>query len=420
MDTHARDNTRDRPEVGLDRIQRLFAGRRSGSGLEGLEDAGAQAQPDFSDGSLKDRLDGARAELKRIVKMHLGNDPAAHQLVDELVRRGDRALRMLRDGDPALTGANGFLGDLEVIARTDGSRPSFMVKNGAVDLSSSPIGDWGPSLAASDASGHLEKAISCVGRIDDPAARAGFQGTGFLIAENLIVTNRHVLQVVADQDNEGAWRFHRGAKIDFGHEFNGRDSVMPRALKSVVFVGPDPITSPVVHSRLDLVLIEIAPLPAGQRAPYILPLDIAPAWAADQTRIYTIGYPAQPDLLLGYSPTLLEQLFKSTFGFKRLAPGEIIRPVATSTAPWTLAHDATTLGGNSGSIVVVIGREINAAGLHYGGRLAEPRENWGHVLGRVLDVVDARKANKDVSLRACLSAHGVVLVNPFQPAAPPT
>jgi hypothetical protein len=138
-------------------------------------------------------------------------------------------------------------------------------------------------------------------------------------------------------------------------------------------------------------------------------MDAAPSWSAEQTRIYTIGYPAQPDLVFGYSPTLLEQLFTSTFGFKRLAPGEIGRPVAANTAPWTLAHDATTLGENSGSMVVAIGREMNAAGLRYGGRLAEPRENWGHVLGRVLDVVDARKASKGISLRASRAGLGAVI-----------
>jgi hypothetical protein len=80
-------------------------------------------------------------------------------------------------------------------------------------------------------------------------------------------------------------------------------------------------------------------------------------------------------------------LFKSTFGHKRLAPGLFINSQA-GVHTWTFAHDATTLGGNSGSVVLRRDQEQVAAGLHYGGRWSEPRENWGHILGLVLDQPD--------------------------------
>jgi hypothetical protein len=119
----------------------------------------------------------------------------------------------------------------------------------------------------------------------------------------------------------------------------------------------------------------------------VLPFDVAPNWAKPGlVRVYTIGYPGQPQYG-AYNLNLLEQLFQTTFGYKRVAPGEI-RSAQAAVGPWTLAHDATTLGGNSGSVVVAIGSETNAAGLHYGGRSSQPSENWGHVLGRVLDEQD--------------------------------
>jgi hypothetical protein len=102
--------------------------------------------------------------------------------------------------------------------------------------------------------------------------------------------------------------------------------------------------------------------------------------------MYIVGYPGSPGP--GQAPlTLLEQLFQSTYGHKRLAPGLLMTSQA-GVHTWTIAHDATTLGGNSGSVVLLIDNEQIAAGLHYGGRWADPRENWGHNLGLVLDQAD--------------------------------
>jgi hypothetical protein len=254
----------------------------------------------------------------------------------------------------------------------------------------------------------LRDAISCVGRIDISSAVHGFEGTGFLIQDNLIATNRHVLQAVARRESDGNWTLKQDLTIDFGHEFRARESVGRRALRRVIFAGSKPIleVGPVDHKKLDLALIELEPgapedLP---RAP--LSLDVAGDWAAPDVAVYTLGYPANPGVGT-YPRTLLEQLFQMTFGCKRLAPGKIMRS-RLMVHTWTLAHDATTLGGNSGSVILVVGREHAAAGLHYGGRRGEPRENWGIVLGRVLDETDGRS---DVTLRQCLSENGVQLIN---------
>jgi hypothetical protein len=116
----------------------------------------------------------------------------------------------------------------------------------------------------------------------------------------------------------------------------------------------------------------------------------------------------------------LEQLFKSTFGFKRLAPGTIAKPIVSSPPSWMLAHDCTTLGGNSGSVVLVASRGTIACGLHYGGRRADPRENWGHILGLTLDAPNAAHQAAGVeplSLRELLKKHEVQLIDPFAPGS---
>ena len=104
---------------------------------------------------------------------------------------------------------------------------------------------------------------------------------------------------------------------------------------------------------------------------------------------------------------MLEQLFQSTFGCKRLAPGEI-QLARSAVHTWTLAHDASTLGGNSGSAVLVAGREGLAAGLHYGGTRADPRENWGHVVGLAMNEADKVTGR---TLRECLNEFGVELID---------
>src|SRR5262249_43142300 len=140
------------------------------------------------------------------------------------------------------------------------------------------------------------------------------------------------------------------------------------------------------HSKLDLALIELEPGTPSSRPSTVLPVDLTTAWAEPGRQIVTVGYPGSPPTML-YPPTLVEQLFHSTFGYKRIAAGEVMTS-QTGVQPWTLTHDATTLGGNSGSIVLLADGAQTAAGLHYGGRGVEPRENWGYVLARVLNSTD--------------------------------
>src|SRR4051812_33796920 len=248
----ARELTEARPLVDL--FSRLLVGRLPAVLAEETSDG--PPRPDLSKAARRERVNKSQEELDRIIKTYLGDDPSLRAIAKRIVEKGELGLRVLNDGDEGeLRRRPSLVSALEVIARTDGSRPSFMVRNGQVDLATSPLGTWGATLAAS--SEHLNQALACVGRIDLPGTPAGFEGTGFLIHPNLIITNRHVLQAVANQV-DGSWRFKPGAAIDFGHEYQARDSVGPRALKRLLFTGSQTITI-IDHAKLDLALIELAP-----------------------------------------------------------------------------------------------------------------------------------------------------------------
>src|ERR1044071_7297010 len=377
------------------RYRTLLAARDTPAGV--LENTGGgNAALDLSNSAIDERVNATKAQLYDVIKTHLGDKPELYAIADKIVADGGEALRVLRgEDDEGLTARGDVIDSLEAIIRTDGSRPSFMICDGVVDMTTSPVGTWANDITLS--MDLLRKAFNCIGRIDVPSAEFGFQGTGFLIHEDLIVTNRHVLQVITDWQADGSWTLKPGVAIDFGHEFRGRTSLNRRLIKRVVYAGPDPIRSFIDHKKLDLALFELEPADVANRPQTVLSIEGSTGWAKPPQQMYIVGYPGSPGPGVA-PPTLLELLFQSTYGCKRLAPGVLMTPQA-NVQTWTLAHDATTLGGNSGSVVLLLDREKIAAGLHYGGRWSDPRENWGHILGLVLDQPD--KSGKTV--RECLN-----------------
>jgi V8-like Glu-specific endopeptidase len=392
--------------------RRLLKGKAAlqGEGTEGL-DTGAPPEADLSDAGIGERIEGTRQELHRIVKDYLGDEPELHDVADKIVASGKDALLAVSQGDDKKLAKPGTLSALEVIVRTDGSRPSFMVRNGEPDRKTSPLGEWGDEL--DDRADNLRRALQCIGRIDDPSGAQGFQGTGILIGKDLVMTNRHVLQAISTNPKpSNGWQLKPEVAIDFGHEFRGTESAGRRKIKGVVFAGSQYIDPFQIDlGKLDLALLELEP--ARQDTDNKLALDVAPDWGQPETSIFICGYPGNPGSSSNPS-SLLELLFQATYGCKRLAPG-IVTTVANamgkSPRHWALGHDATTLGGNSGSAVLVIGREQVTAGLHFGGRSSDPRENWCHVLGMTLDETDGRSTK---TLGDVFKDWGVTLVDRFQ------
>jgi endonuclease G len=203
----------------------------------------------------------------------------------------------------------------------------------------------------------LEACIPAVGRIEVRGhSELGWVGTGWLVAENIVVTNRHVAAEFAFR-NGSTFTFRRNAEgelirpsINFRCEYQ-QDEENEFRLEEVLHIeGPD---------GPDLALLRVRAKSAlGDDLPSPIALDQEPS-RPDQW-VVVIGYPAQDGRR--NDPVIMQHVFGGIYQVKRLAPGSIL---AVSDAYFT--HDCTTLGGNSGSVVLDL-MSGRAVGLHFGGR----------------------------------------------------
>lgn len=209
-----------------------------------------------------------------------------------------------------------------------------------------------------DAREHLARGIKAVGRIE-VANHPRFEwiGTGWLISDDVVITNRHVAQEFGRRNGSG-FVFRQGsagrpmtASIDFLEEFNRLESLDFR-LRRILHIEED--------GGPDIALLQIEPVKGRDLA---APIALASREAREDQQVAVIGYPARdsriPDL------QLMQDIFGDVFDKKRLAPGQISGGDEIS-----LLHDCSTLGGNSGSVVLDL-ETGEALGLHFAGRFLE-------------------------------------------------
>ena len=374
--------------------------RRLGLGGSALESSAEAAAP-------VDRVALAREHMRKIVFDRHGGDPALLAQVKSLAISGEEAVALLQDEGPAP--APEQFSALEAIVAFDGTRPSFLVRNDRIDFDSSfAVDPWRVQLDP-----HLDDLrhfASCVGRVEGGEAHVG---TAFLIAPTLALTNRHVAQSIADVGVDPPDLLNP-AFLDFGREDgSGRASHDRRAVKRVLLVGADEIISgPVVHSRLDLALLEVAPsaLPGAEGVRF-LPLSSRAGALPGGWLVGAVGYPSDwhtyvPERLQTEYDAVLKRLLDGDTGTKRFAPGRTTGMVDGAPG-WSATHDATTINGNSGSPMAHIrSGALKVTGLHYGGRWGGERTNWVHVLG---NCGDGACFPGGVTLRDALARHGVTL-----------
>ncbi len=204
----------------------------------------------------------------------------------------------------------------------------------------------------------ITQRVRSVGRINVPSLPSlPYAGTGFIVGDGLLMTNRHVASIFALGLGNRQLQFQAGqrAAIDFYHE-NGQATSDSLTVEKVVMI----------HPWWDMALLKVSGLPANRE-----PLELSvedPATMLDR-EVVVIGYP-------GYDPNPDEEfqrvqnrIFRSTYYVKRLQPGLFkAREQAESYERMVEAvtHDCSTLGGNSGSAVIDV-QTGHVVGLHFAG-----------------------------------------------------
>ncbi len=202
----------------------------------------------------------------------------------------------------------------------------------------------------------LGRAIRAVGRIEVAHhPRLAWVGTGWLVADDVVVTNRHVANEFGRQSGSGfVFKMGTGrtmrASIDFLEEFDRLESRELR-LKRILHIEGD--------RGPDVALLQVETVKGKTQEP----IRLFTGAVARERQVAVIGYPAKDSRIPDQQ--LMQSIFGDVFDKKRLAPGQI-----TGSQPATLFHDCSTLGGNSGSVVLDL-ESGEALGLHFAGRFLE-------------------------------------------------
>ncbi|MGK7929647.1 MAG: penicillin-insensitive murein endopeptidase [Spirulina sp.] len=196
-----------------------------------------------------------------------------------------------------------------------------------------------------------------MGRIEVKNHPRGFAylGTGWLVDENIIVTNRHVAREFATFDN-GNFIFasnpitNRIIKphIDFVEEYRDPDEAEIN-IDDILYIDSD----------LDIAFLKLKGGNAAVRP--IIPLASTPPDSGCEVAV--IGYPAADSHRNPLEPAKMRKIFADIYDVKRLQPGTI---TAVIDGQPIFHHDCSTLGGNSGSPVLNI-KTGEAVGLHFAG-----------------------------------------------------
>ncbi len=240
-------------------------------------------------------------------------------------------------------------------------RPAVVIQHGKFSVPASNV--WQPNLGM--AQSLIENAIPSVGqieKIDDSTHETMVVGTGWMVEERVMITNRHVAISFA-RKVEAGYEFRRGndfvtplrVTIDFQreHEVAGGQVF---SVEEILDIAPD--------DGPDLAFLRIGSS-IGEQIPPPTPITLAtePERLTSGTQVVTIGYPGRPlpgELAPG-EETVNEAVFQA-YGVKTLSPGQI----TGANLAGIFVHDCSTLEGSSGSVIIHL-ETGKALGIHYHG-----------------------------------------------------
>jgi endonuclease G len=239
---------------------------------------------------------------------------------------------------------------LEAIVMKE-NRPVVFVRGNSYD----DVGNPWSSLNVAEVKTRLSELFPLIGRIELPnSTLLPYAGTGFVVGKGLVATNRHVAQIFAQ--GIGLTIRYRGgdAAIDFKRQVDTPEEDRSGYL-SVRGVE-------MIHPYWDMALLQVDGLPTDK----MLRLSVLSPDQLVNRNIVAVGYPA---LDPRNDAALQDKIFGGVYYVKRMQPG-VVRARAEvqsfENKVNAMTHDASTLGGNSGSAIIdVDSGEVVA--LHFAG-----------------------------------------------------
>jgi pimeloyl-ACP methyl ester carboxylesterase len=227
-----------------------------------------------------------------------------------------------------------------------GKRPVLDIING--DFTETPA-DW---EFLNDYRQNILDTLPSIGRIDIPElVTIPYGGTGFMVGKNVLMTNRHVAKLFVQGVGKGSkyvtfqsqMNPHFNTKLEVGEQSEVGEDFKFRIVKPLL-----------IHPHWDAAFFQVEP-PEGSKLPPPLKLKTSSSAfdGGEIQHIFVVGYP-----MFDQRNDVNEQMniFRRIFGRKRLMPGYLngYRDVRTKWNALLHAtkHDASTLGGNSGSAII--------------------------------------------------------------------
>jgi endonuclease G len=285
----------------------------------------------------------ARARLGGVSGLEAGGTAPGIDDVTEAVRAGT-ADRMPEAGGSMRSA-------LEAIILED-LRPAYMIENDRIVIH----GDYDRIDLVEGNRDTLERVSKNVGRVDLlNHATMEYVGTGWLIRDDIVVTNRHVAHAFARPRWQGGWEVDTGAfgrplriELDFVRQHRHPAELQRMArVSEILFVAP--------QGGPDMAFLRVAADPGME------PVELWSGPVGSDRPVATVGYPAWDGRR--NDADLMDDIFGGIYGIKRFSPGMIN---GTDAEGVVILGDYTSLGGNSGSAVLDLETGC-AVGLHFAG-----------------------------------------------------
>jgi V8-like Glu-specific endopeptidase len=331
-------------------------------------DLGTPKLPDQSRGATVMNAEKRKRFNERFLQRLLARRPQDQPEIHQRLQQSERLVPESALGAMPLESAGGgqvFRNprDLALETIVNRERPVLFVKDGKFELSDvATLGQEAIDLVdrMRQQGPQLFSLLPLIGRIDVVNfPNLDFVGTGWFVDNDIVVTNRHVANLIAKWDGR-QFAFARGvggktieSSLCNAHEFDdlAPDSSRIFKVKEVLYIEPD-------NGANDIAFLRVDRRTDGTAPPFI---QVAANDAADEVPVCVIGYPARAPKRLIPDQELMKKLYQDRFDVKRAAPG-----FTSGLEQGSATHDCTTLGGNSGSVVLDLATG-QAVGLHYAG-----------------------------------------------------